>query len=102
LVRELVAEHLARGMQLPALDPRRANVHEIARELATLCTKAATLLKANRRQAGHDESLVMAARRLDADLCIARGVIRAIPPARVESGEERESNLPPDPARRTG
>src|SRR5262245_39348856 len=96
LARELVADHLARGMQMP-VGP--ADVTQIPRELTSLCQTAAALLMANRRRAVTDETLAVAARRLDADLCIARGVLNALPAA--PEAPERES-YPPDPARRTG
>jgi len=103
LARELVASHLAQGLHLASLDARRS-VREAARDLEALCVKAEALLKANRRRAGSDDALAAAARRLDADLCIARGVVRAVPQRASERDEgagDRASDLPPDPARRS-
>src|SRR5262245_49783135 len=65
LARELVADHLARGMQMP-IGRLPIEVEEVARELASLCQTATALLKANRRRAATDETLAVAARRLDA------------------------------------
>jgi hypothetical protein len=100
IARDLVAEHLAHGLQLPSA---RADVGDLGARLAELCAKGEPLLKANRRRANEDETLALAARRLDADLCIARGVLGALPPRHAEHppAADRES-APPDPARRTG
>lgn len=116
--RELVADHLARGMQMPTGRP--ADLDAIARSLTALCDDASALLKANRRRASrerseqlekkldiNDETLAVAARRLDADLCIARGVLGSV---RLRAGEQSEegrergerASCPAGSARRTG